>query len=109
MIKVSGFQVAPAEDTGCPARASSCRATALSSASADERSGEVPVAAVRWLSPAATADDLAALVADSLASYKHLRHVVVVDHIPRAAVGEVLRRVLRQEWEPKLAAAHEAV
>ncbi len=108
MIKVSGFQVAPAEIEGVllghPAVAD-CAVFGV----ADERAGEVPVAAVRLGGPGATADDLASLVADSLASYKHLRHVVVVDDIPRLPSGKVLRRVLRQEWEPKLAAAREAV
>ena len=45
------------------------------------------------------------LVADSLATYKHLRHVVVVDTIPRLPSGKVLRRTLRDEWAPQLAPA----
>ena len=39
-------------------------------------------------------------MADSLATYKHLRHVVVVDAIPRLPSGKVLRRTLRDEWTP---------
>ena len=39
--------------------------------------------------------ELVALVADSLATYKHLRHLVVVDSIPRLPSGKVLRRTLR--------------
>ena len=47
---------------------------------------------------AATADDLAALVADRLASYKHLSAVHLVDEIPRLPSGKVLRRALRDRF-----------
>jgi acyl-CoA synthetase (AMP-forming)/AMP-acid ligase II len=108
MIKVSGFQVAPAEIEsvllGHPAVAD-CAVFGV----ADERCGEVPVAAVRLGEPGTRAEDLASLVSDSLASYKHLRHVVVVEDIPRLPSGKVLRRVLREQWEPKLATARAAV
>jgi acyl-CoA synthetase (AMP-forming)/AMP-acid ligase II len=71
----------------------------------DERAGEVPVAAVQ-LEPGsdATAVDLERLVADTLASYKRLSRVVLVDTIPRTPSGKVLRRTLRDEWAPALAA-----
>jgi acyl-CoA synthetase (AMP-forming)/AMP-acid ligase II len=104
MIKVNGFQVAPAElETvlhGHPA-VLDCAVFGI----ADERAGEVPVAAVQ-LDPAVTLaeGELERLVADSLATYKQLRHVVVVDSIPRLPSGKVLRRTLRDEWAPRLAA-----
>jgi acyl-CoA synthetase (AMP-forming)/AMP-acid ligase II len=105
MIKVSGFQVAPAEVEavlhGHPAVVD-CAVFGIP----DERAGEVPVAAVR-LDPAArpVADgELERLVADTLATYKHLRHLVVVDDVPRLPSGKVLRRVLRDTWAPRLAA-----
>jgi acyl-CoA synthetase (AMP-forming)/AMP-acid ligase II len=110
MIKVSGFQVAPAEVEavlhGHPA-VLDCAVFGI----ADERAGEVPVAAVQ-LDPdhrLADADaeaeaELQELVAGSLATYKHLRNVVVVDTIPRLPSGKVLRRTLRDEWAPRLAA-----
>ena len=109
MIKVSGFQVAPAEIEGVllghPAVAD-CAVFGV----ADERCGEVPVAAVRLVEPGTTtAQDLTSLVADSLATYKRLHHVVVVDEIPRLPSGKVLRRALREQWEPKLVAEREAV
>jgi acyl-CoA synthetase (AMP-forming)/AMP-acid ligase II len=108
MIKVSGFQVAPAEIEGVllghPAVAD-CAVFGV----ADVRCGEVPVAAVRLAEPGVTAEDLASLVADSLATYKRLHRVVVVDEIPRLPSGKVLRRVLREQWEPELATAREAV
>ncbi len=102
MIKVNGFQVAPAELEavlhGHPA-VLDCAVFGLP----DERAGEVPVAAVQLdaTKPVST-DDLRDLVASSLANYKHLRHVVVVDTIPRLPSGKVLRRTLRDEWTPSL-------
>jgi len=108
MIKVSGFQVAPAELEavlhGHPAVVD-CAVFGIP----DERSGEVPVAAVQ-LDPGQPVDqgELRQLVADTLATYKHLRHVVVVDAIPRLPSGKVLRRTLRDEWTPRLAPSSSA-
>jgi long-chain acyl-CoA synthetase len=104
MIKVNGFQVAPAEVEavlhGHPAVVD-CAVFGI----ADERAGEVPVAAVQ-LDPGRTVagGELERRVADALATYKHLRHLVVVDAIPRLPSGKVLRRTLRDEWAPRLAA-----
>jgi long-chain acyl-CoA synthetase len=98
MIKVSGFQVAPAELEavlhGHPA-VRDCAVFGIP----DERAGEVPVAAV-LLDPdrPVTEGELQQLVASSLATYKQVRHVVVVDDIPRLPSGKVLRRVLRDDW-----------
>lgn len=104
MIKVSGFQVAPAEVEavlhGHPGVVD-CAVFGV----ADERAGEVPVAAVQLdESQPVDVSELEQLVADTLASYKRLRHVVVVDAIPRLASGKTLRRTLRDEWEPRLTA-----
>jgi len=104
MIKVNGFQVAPAEIEavlhGHPA-VLDCAVFGLP----DARAGEVPVGAVQ-LDPTmpATAEELQRLVAGSLATYKQLRHVVVVDAVPRLPSGKVLRRALRDEWAPILVA-----
>ncbi len=104
MIKVSGFQVAPAEVEavlhGHPAVVD-CAVFGL----ADERAGEVPVAAVQ-LDPdrPVTDGELEQLVADKLATYKRVHHVVVVDTIPRLPSGKVLRRTLRDDWTPRLTA-----
>jgi len=98
MIKVSGFQVAPAELEavlhGHPA-VLDCAVFGVP----DERAGEVPVAAVQLdtAQPVST-DELRQLVADSLATYKQLREVVVVDAVPRLPSGKVLRRTLRDGW-----------
>jgi len=105
MIKVSGFQVAPAEIEavlhGHPA-VLDCAVFGI----ADERAGEVPVAAVK-LDPAVPVTDaeLEALVSERLATYKRLHHVVVVETVPRLPSGKVLRRTLRDEWAPVLLGA----
>jgi acyl-CoA synthetase (AMP-forming)/AMP-acid ligase II len=98
MMKVSGFQVAPAEIEavlhGHPA-VLDCAVFGVP----DERAGEVPVAAVQ-LDPAqpVTVEELQQLVARSLATYKQVRSIVVVDTVPRLPSGKVLRRTLRDEW-----------
>lgn len=102
MMKVNGFQVAPAEIEGVlhghPA-VLDCAVFGL----VDERAGEVPVAVV-CLDPdhPVGEDELMQYVARSLATYKHLRRVVIVDAIPRLASGKALRRSLRDEWTPLL-------
>lgn len=108
MMKVNGFQVAPAEIEavlhGHPDVAD-CAVFGVP----DERAGEVPVAAVALVPEATVTDaDLQDLVAREMAGYKRLRSVVVVDAIPRLASGKVLRRVLRDEIVPSLVAAGEA-
>jgi acyl-CoA synthetase (AMP-forming)/AMP-acid ligase II len=98
MIKVKGFQVAPAEVEsvllGHPA-VQDCAVFGVP----DARSGEVPVAAVSLMPGAGVGpDELQALVARSLATYKQVREVLVVDAVPRSPSGKVLRRVLRDEF-----------
>ena len=85
--------------------ASSARVETCSLAKMCARAGEVPVAAVQ-IDPAhpVSDDELQRTVADALATYKHLRRVVVVDSIPRLPSGKVLRRTLRDEWAPVIAA-----
>ncbi len=103
MIKVSGFQVAPAEIEavllGHPGVVD-CAVFGV----IDERAGEVPVAAVQ-LEPgcSVTSGELQELVGEALATYKRLRGVVIVDAIPRTPSGKVLRRTLRDELTPTVA------
>jgi long-chain acyl-CoA synthetase len=98
MIKVSGFQVAPAEIEAVLLGHPSVLDCAVFGVP-DERAGEVPVAAVQ-LDPRLTVslEELRRLVAQSLATYKQLHEVVVVEAIPRLASGKVLRRTLRSRW-----------
>jgi long-chain acyl-CoA synthetase len=95
MIKVRGFQVAPAEIEavlhGHPAVAD-CAVFGVP----DPADGEAVVAAVAPAGPVA-AGELIALVGDRLAAYKQLRRVVFVAEIPRLPSGKVLRRVLKEQ------------
>lgn len=94
MIKVRGFQVAPAEiETvlhGHPA-VKDCAVFGIP----DGINGEAVVAAVATSGPV-DASQLTALVDEKLASYKHVSRVVFVPEIPRLPSGKVLRRVLKE-------------
>ncbi|HET9892827.1 MAG TPA: AMP-binding protein, partial [Mycobacterium sp.] len=96
MIKVRGFQVAPAEiETvlhGHPA-VKDCAVFGI----ADGLNGEAVVAAVATSAPV-DATQLTAMVDERLASYKHLSRVVFVPEIPRLPSGKVLRRVLKERY-----------
>jgi long-chain acyl-CoA synthetase len=101
MIKVRGFQVAPAEVEGVLLGHEAVSDAAVFGVP-DEASGEAIIAAV-VLSPQAAPlkDHGAALmnhVADRLASYKKPREVLIVDAIPRLASGKALRRVLKDSY-----------
>ncbi|HWC36864.1 MAG TPA: class I adenylate-forming enzyme family protein [Mycobacteriales bacterium] len=98
MIKVKGFQVAPAEIEAVLHGHPAVRDCAVFGVP-DRAAGELPVAAVA-IDPghSVTADELRTLVRESLATYKQLRDVVVVEEIPRLPSGKVLRRVLQQNW-----------
>ncbi len=98
MIKVNGFQVAPAEIEEVLHRHPGVLDCAVFGVP-DERAGEVPIAAVQLgVDSPATAEELERLVAESLAHYKRIRRVVFVQAIPRLPSGKVLRRVLREEF-----------
>jgi acyl-CoA synthetase (AMP-forming)/AMP-acid ligase II len=94
MIKVRGFQVAPAEIEavlhGHPA-VEDCAVFGVP----DAANGEAIVAAVK-ASGAVDAQELTALIGDRLASYKRPSQITFVDEIPRLPSGKVLRRVLKE-------------
>ncbi len=96
MIKVRGFQVAPAEIEavlhGHPG-VDDCAVFGVDHAA----NGEAVVAAVATHG-SVDPDELVALVAERLASYKQLSRVVVVPEIPRLPSGKVLRRVLKEQY-----------
>ncbi|MDA3640545.1 class I adenylate-forming enzyme family protein [Mycobacterium xenopi] len=96
MIKVRGFQVAPAEIEavlhGHPA-VKDCAVFCVP----DAVNGEAVVAAVATHVPV-QAGELAGRVAERLASYKQLSRVVFVSDIPRLPSGKVLRRVLKERY-----------
>jgi acyl-CoA synthetase (AMP-forming)/AMP-acid ligase II len=96
MIKVRGFQVAPAEIEavlhGHPA-VKDCAVFGVP----DAVNGEAIVAAVAASAPVEAAE-LTARVQARLASYKRLSRVLFVDDIPRLPSGKVLRRVLKERY-----------
>jgi long-chain acyl-CoA synthetase len=115
MIKVRGFQVAPAEVEGVLLGHPAIRDCAVFGIP-DPVNGESIIAAVA-LDPAASAvtgrgdpaapavsaapvapADLATYVGDRLASYKKPARVIVVDQIPRLPSGKALRRVLKENY-----------
>lgn len=96
LIKVKGFQVAPAELEAVILQHDAI-ADAAVVGQPDEESGERPVAYVVCKPGAVLAEGMIeAHVAAHLANYKHLAAVHQVDSIPKSASGKILRRVLRQ-------------
>jgi long-chain acyl-CoA synthetase len=98
MVKVRGFQVAPAEIEavlhGDP-RVRDCAVFGVP----DPELGEAIVAAVVVVDgETVTAQELQDTVASRLAGYKRVRHVVFVDEIPRLPSGKALRRWLKEQW-----------
>jgi long-chain acyl-CoA synthetase len=94
MIKVRGFQVAPAEIEAVLHGHSAVEDCAVFGVP-DAANGEGIVAAVKTCGPVEP-DELIALVGDRLASYKRPNRVVFVPEIPRLPSGKVLRRVLKE-------------
>jgi long-chain acyl-CoA synthetase len=96
MIKVRGFQVAPAEIEavlhGHPA-VEDCAVFGIP----DGTNGESVIAAVATREPVDAAE-LSARVGERLASYKRLSRIVFVPEIPRLPSGKVLRRVLKERY-----------
>jgi acyl-coenzyme A synthetase/AMP-(fatty) acid ligase len=102
LIKYKGYQVAPAELEAL-LLSHPMVADAAVVRSSDEEAGEVPKAFVVLKGDVAL-EDLLRYVADRVAPYKKIRRIEVVDRIPKAASGKVLRRVLIQR-EQQIAAA----
>jgi acyl-CoA synthetase (AMP-forming)/AMP-acid ligase II len=96
MIKVKGFQVAPAEIEavlhGHPGVVD-CAVFGVP----NPVSGEAVIAAV-VRSDTTEAEELITLVGDRLASYKRPSRVVFVPDIPRLPSGKVLRRELKERY-----------
>lgn len=96
MIKVRGFQVAPAEIEAVLHSHPAVKDCAVFGIP-DGLNGEAVVAAVATSAPV-DATQLSAMVDERLASYKHLSRVIFVPDIPRLPSGKVLRRVLRESY-----------
>jgi acyl-CoA synthetase (AMP-forming)/AMP-acid ligase II len=95
LIKVKGYQVAPAELESLLLKHPHIADVAVIPV-ADDDAGEVPKAIVVARGPL-TADDVMAFVHREVAHYKRIRHVAFVDAIPKSASGKILRRVLVEQ------------
>jgi acyl-CoA synthetase (AMP-forming)/AMP-acid ligase II len=92
LIKVKGFQVAPAELESVLLKHPKIADCAVIPV-ADEDSGEVPKAIVVKREDL-TEDEVKAFVEAKVAHYKRIRYVAFVDAIPKSPSGKILRRVL---------------
>jgi len=92
LIKVKGFQVAPAELESLLLKHPKIADVAVIPVP-DEHSGEVPKAIVVLREPL-TAEEVMAFVEPKVAHYKRVRHVAFVDAIPKSPSGKILRRIL---------------
>ena len=96
LIKVKGFQVAPAELEALLVDHAEITDAAVVGRP-DEESGEVPLAFV-VAGPDSGLDEQAVkdYVAEHVATYKHLGEVRFTEAIPKSASGKILRRELRE-------------
>ncbi len=92
LIKVKGFQVAPAELESLLLKHPMIADVAVIPVM-DENCGEVPKAVVVAKGPL-TADEVMEYLCARVANYKRVRHVEFVDAIPKSPSGKILRRVL---------------
>jgi acyl-CoA synthetase (AMP-forming)/AMP-acid ligase II len=95
LIKVNGFQVAPAELEALLLKHPSIADAAVIPVK-DDVAGEVPKAVVVLRAPL-SAEEVMAFVEAHVAHYKRVRHVAFVDIIPKSPSGKILRRVLVQK------------
>jgi acyl-CoA synthetase (AMP-forming)/AMP-acid ligase II len=93
LIKVKGFQVAPAELESLLLKHPKIADAAVVGVP-DADAGEVPKAIIVAREPV-TPDEITAYVAAHVAHYKQIRHVVFADQIPKSPSGKILRRLLR--------------
>lgn len=95
LIKVKGYQVAPAELEATLRRHPAVAEAAVIGVPND-RLGEAPRGYV-VLKPNATANaqDILSFTADKLAEYKQMDQVVIVEAIPKNPTGKILRRQLK--------------
>ena len=93
LIKVKGFQVAPAEVEAL-LQAHPFVLDAAVIGVPDDEAGEVPLAFVVG-KPGVDVEDILAFLRERLSSYKIPRRVEFIDAVPKSASGKILRRVLR--------------
>jgi acyl-CoA synthetase (AMP-forming)/AMP-acid ligase II len=95
LIKVNGFQVAPAELEAVLLKHPDIADAAVIPVG-DEVAGQVPKAIVVLRAPL-SAEAVMAFVEEHVAHFKRVRHVAFVESIPKSPSGKILRRVLVQK------------
>lgn len=101
LIKYKGFQVPPAE-LEAVLLAHSSVADAAVIPYPDDEAGEVPKAFVVLKNQIAP-EELMEFVAARVSNYKRIRHVEILDQIPKSPSGKILRRVLVERERAKRA------
>eukprot|EP01083_Nonionella_stella_P027091 74522_1 len=106
LIKVRGYQVAPAELEALLLTHPNISDAAVIPVD-DEESGELPRAYVTLksddLSQKVTDNDVKEWVKDKVAPFKRLEGgVEFVDQVPKSASGKILRRLLKDKWREEM-------
>ena len=95
LIKFKGFQVAPAELEALIITHPKVADVAVIGI-ADDEAGEGPKAFVTAVDgETVTLEEIQALVAEHLVSYKQIKVLEVIEAIPKSAAGKILRKELR--------------
>ncbi len=95
LIKYKGFQVAPAELEALLITHPKVADVAVIGVDDDE-AGEVPKAFVATVpGETVTIEELQELISEHLVSYKQIKHLEIVEAIPKSAAGKILRKELR--------------
>lgn len=98
MIIMSGWKVYPTEVENVIVRHPMVLDVAVFGIP-DERSGEIPVAAIQFRQDASCSDnEIIAFCKEHLAGYKVPRRIVRVTSLPRVSGWKLLRRTLREEY-----------
>jgi 4-coumarate--CoA ligase len=99
LIKVKGFQVAPAELEAKLLQHDTVIADAAVIPIPDERSGELPCAyVVLRKDVVATETDIINWAAEGMSEFKRIGKVIFTDVIPKSASGKILRKDLRAKY-----------
>merc|ERR1712223_1170250 len=95
LIKVKGFQVAPAELENLLRKIDDVQDVAVIG-TPHERFGEIPAAfIVKENTSSLTEEEVMKFIEDNCAPHKRLGTVRFIDEIPRSQAGKILRRTLR--------------
>lgn len=102
MILVSGFNVYPNEVEDALSAHEMVNEVGVIGIP-DERSTERVVAYVIANDKSLTAEELIAFSRQSLTSYKVPKEIYFVDELPKSNVGKILRRIIKENHEKKMA------